>query len=227
MSIDFDGVTEQIDYGTSINPTPNTTEFTAMSWFKVVSDVQGMILSKSDASSSNRQFFIFYQFSSKKIGIRSGGGSALILSTTLVNDGEWHHAVLRNHDNAPFEYELFIDGVSEGFGITGTETSAAPVRIATRGVSPTFDNFWGNPVDDARFYDRALNAAEILEIYNARGGDNIVDGLKLRASIADGAPGTTTTGKDFGPDSLVATVVGTPTNEESILTRGRRRVQVS
>ena len=80
-------------------------------------------------------------------------------------------------------------------------------------------------MDDCRVYDRALSAAEILNIFQAQGRDGIIDGLQFQV-VADGAPGSAAGGTDIGPNAFTPSVSSVPSNEESILTLGRGQVQV-
>src|SRR4029077_2541301 len=79
----------------------------------------------------------------------------------------WHHFVL-TFDNSSKNLKLYIDGVLKG---TTTASSSivwsglgSQTRLGTHGNTRTDLDLTGK-LDDARVYDYALSAAEVLDLY--------------------------------------------------------------
>ncbi len=81
-------------------------------------------------------------------------------SSTFVADGNWHHAVVV-HDGTAYSYQLYVDGVPDGFTYqTGTDQGANlwDVTIATGFLAA------GN-VDEVAYWNQALTAAQVATVY--------------------------------------------------------------
>ena len=89
--------------------------------------------------------------------------------TSGVADFNWHHyAVIASHGAA--NPELYIDGVarpvefSEGAATVNLYPSSRPLHIGAQ-VSPGYNYYGNNMLDDLRIYNRALAAAEVSYLY--------------------------------------------------------------
>ena len=81
-------------------------------------------------------------------------------STTLVNDGLWHHIIVtRNSGGA----KLYVDKVLEDSAATSINVPASSMRIGSDQSCGTYLN---GSVDDVRVYNRALSSAEAQNLYN-------------------------------------------------------------
>jgi hypothetical protein len=81
-------------------------------------------------------------------------------SVSFVADGNWHHAVVV-HDGTAFSYQLYVDGVPDGFSYqTGTDQGGNTwdVTIANAFLAA------GN-VDEMAYWDQALTAAQVATVY--------------------------------------------------------------
>ena len=87
-------------------------------------------------------------------------------STTIVNDDEWH---LLTFTRAGSLGTTYVDGVAEN---TYTTTPAFSFSLDDRwSIGQEWDgggpsNFLTDDVDDVRFYDVALSAAQVLDLFN-------------------------------------------------------------
>lgn len=86
-------------------------------------------------------------------------------STSAITPGVWTHvACVRNAGT----WQLYINGVADG-GTIGNGPNS-PSTNTTIGASKTSGgvagSFFGGLMDDVRFYERALSAAEIAALYN-------------------------------------------------------------
>lgn len=154
-------------------------EFTLSAWFRTTT--QGAILSKAVDNFGQRQFYIFTaagRFWGVVGGVQSFG------ATAGVNDGEWHHGVLVNFDDAgTMRYALYLDGAVDGVFDTGPATNGADVMIGARRVSGNSGVGFqmDGEIDEVAIFDRALSPAEVSSLYN-------VGAARLRTFPADRPP---------------------------------------
>ncbi len=94
------------------------------------------------------------------------GGTNTDVSAANVVDGQWHHFVLvRLGSNVKLYYDNTVSRDSTN--------SAWNVALGTNGISfggRSSGNYYDGTLDDIRIYARALTAAEISALYNARSG---------------------------------------------------------
>ena len=95
-----------------------------------------------------------------KIGCTGDVGVSEVLSTTDVfGDGQWHHIV---YTLTAGSQVLYVDGVQEGAGTPSIDTATGAFQVAAR----TFNSArYKGLVDDVRFYNRVLSAAEAKQLY--------------------------------------------------------------
>jgi hypothetical protein len=96
----------------------------------------------------------------------SGGG---IFGNTNLNDDQWHHIAVVQNGPTLGDVTLYVDGVAEtpgfngsGAGLAINSTADTAAQLAAIGGSPhaTNYNFLGS-IDDVRFYNHPLTAAEV------------------------------------------------------------------
>ena len=95
-------------------------------------------------------------------------GSTFFVSTTSVDDGNWHHvsAVL----NIP-SLRVYVDGVDVG-GLNNAPNNNIPsanrfVRIGSMTIAGSSDRFFDGDIAEARIYNRALSSTEVSQNFNA------------------------------------------------------------
>ena len=98
-----------------------------------------------------------------KVVNTSGGSSGNLVSTTLVNDSNWHHAVVTADGT---NVNIYIDGKYENQGALSGDVDDDNVRT-TIGSYSTLVNYFNGTIDEVKIYNRALSAEEILNNYNA------------------------------------------------------------
>ncbi len=161
-----------------------------------------------------------------ELRVFAGGSFASHTGTLGVPTGSWTH-ICAVYDGV--DMRVFFNGVQDG-GTTAKagviRVGAAPVWIGGMPTTPS-DRPWDGDIDDARIYQRALSAEEILTIFTARGTDGIVDGLLSRYHLNEQPPGTVAPVtanfvKDVGPSKNDGDAVGGPIYSDSIL-RFRRK----
>ena len=85
-----------------------------------------------------------------------------IAGTVLINDGKWHHVVAQFNGTA---ISVYTDGKydnSKAKTTTPTSNNNLKVRI---GNLPGYTDYFNGSIEDVCIYNRALSAAEILQLY--------------------------------------------------------------
>jgi concanavalin A-like lectin/glucanase superfamily protein len=155
-----------ITIGSAPDPNLNNLQFgiSLAAWVKV-SDIQGwhpIIIAKGNNSwqmglsteDPVGRLYVSYE----------GTEGTSVYSTTLLNDGYWHH-VVGVYDGA-MSY-VYVDGRLEGSSErTGLiDINDLPVTIGARATSATeVERSWNGLIDDVRVYDYGISAAEVLEL---------------------------------------------------------------
>ena len=154
--------------------------------------------------------------------------------TSTISLNAWHHcAVTFDKDNINNTPILYHNGLSVTVSTLDSPSgsydsdAASSLVLGARGVLVIDREFTGS-IEDVRMYDRILNPAEILTIYNSRGIDNILSGLVTRWPLIREAVGTVASGAgsvfDISGNNVHATPVGSPTYAESIVRLVRRLI---
>ncbi len=116
----------------------------------------------------------------------SGGGS--FYSTVRVDDDKWHHVAFVYNQSAGGTDTFYVDGVARGSVVHGNAWSWPAGQQIELGRS--HDAYWykyNGLLDETRFYNTALSAAQIASIYN--GADENVDAVDVGLSVAASLPG--------------------------------------
>ena len=126
---------------------------------------------------------------------QSTGPGLDAVSTTTVNDGEWHHMVAVHNDAGLTR--IFVDGIPDEHSLGSTPISEVGVHLLVGGlyVGSTPTGYFNGFVDDVQIYDVALSCREIEAIYQNPGmpvefaaadlnGDGSVDGADLGLLLA-------------------------------------------
>jgi hypothetical protein len=96
-------------------------------------------------------------------------------SSNTINDNKWHHlaGIMRRNDVKGIV--LYIDGIEQyGHGnptlLTSSLDNNYPFMIGTVRDSYGHDSYYFNGlIDDIRFYNRALSASEVQQLYQSQG----------------------------------------------------------
>ncbi|KKL97978.1 hypothetical protein LCGC14_1829030 [marine sediment metagenome] len=207
-------------------------EFTLMAWINPDSFPEDpRIIAKATGTASAGNFWALLVDGPTVLEVRVnvGAGAGVFNShqgITVPPTGVWQH-VAGVYDGSTLR--VYLDGVQDG----GTSAVLGTIRTGSQdvwlGANPNTasDRPWDGDIDDARIYDRALTAEEILTIFTARGTDGIVDGLLSRYQLNEQPPGTVVPVtadfvKDAGPSKNDGDAVGGPIYSDSIL-RFRRK----
>jgi Concanavalin A-like lectin/glucanases superfamily len=86
-------------------------------------------------------------------------------SAFTINTATWYHVgIIRDTGTS----QLYVNGVAKGSTIANAPNSGNDYVSIGAGVNSagTLNGFLNCKVDDARFYERAITGAEILQLYN-------------------------------------------------------------
>ncbi len=186
-SIVFNGTSTVVPIGTPLGV--GTTEYTLEAWVYATNTSS----SHNIISSSNNVFFI----SSGTLYGGVGGNYTLVSSASFPTN-VWKHVALTFNDSTN-TMTLYINGsaVNQNTSVTQSFTGGETFRIGSHvsGGSPV--SFWNGRIAQARIYNTALSAANILTNFNATKGGYLVTttSLALYYDPTDTAsyPGTGTT----------------------------------
>jgi hypothetical protein len=149
----------------SLNP---TTAMTASAWVYITPGSLGTnhrrILQKGNGDDQYRLTFE----EPLKFGVKVGG-TMRDVAITEPSTGAWH-MVTGTYDGA--NIKIYIDGtLANSVAQTGNiSTTTDPLYIASKNNGNiASDDFMGT-MDDVRIYSRALSAADVTQLYNARNG---------------------------------------------------------
>jgi uncharacterized repeat protein (TIGR03806 family) len=144
-----------------------------------------------------------------KFGFGIGNPDTTILSTSAINDGQWHHLVAtRNAFNG--QMKVYVDGVLQaiGTGATAARTGSPFLRIASiqTGVAP---GFLASTLDDVRLYNYVLTSTQIGSFVNTAPALTAISNRVILAgrtlSITNSA-----TDPEAPPQILTYSLVGPP-----------------
>lgn len=235
MALNFnDANSERVDIGNPSVLNFGSGDLTIMAWVNTTApnNHRGNVIGKGSGFAGGKRYRLHFDNKGGSIQVEiddDNPDKILLISATVQNDGNWHHAVgVRDGNNL----RLYIDGAEDAnspVDITGygdlDNTRPAQLGSSIDEPSGDFIEFWDGDIDDGRYYGRALSPAEIATIFASKGHDGIVDDLRARFTFMEKAPGVTASGsdvKDIGPNSLATTSINTPTYSEGELAFRRR-----
>lgn len=145
----------------------------SISLWRKTSGPAGMWIAKGDDSSPYKGLQ-FYGAGNVVVQAISAPGSAATFSTgTGLDDGAWHHVVLTKAAGASVsggDWHIYVDGVDQTLtpsqdNLTGSILTTFPFLVGEWGsVNPYPFN---GSLDEVAVYDKALNSAEVLWLFNA------------------------------------------------------------
>ncbi|HLO44710.1 MAG TPA: LamG-like jellyroll fold domain-containing protein [Leadbetterella sp.] len=180
VALNFDGVDDYVSIPNVVNDFSTITDFTVTCWIKPdvsqpssannpdENDIISKWAGQGSGTNNNYPFVIRYLNMTQSniarrgrilVGQWDGTNFTTIVSTTAVNDGQWHHvAFVRQLET----FKLFIDGVQEGGDVvdnaTGSVNNTTQLQIGRRGNG---QNYFRGEIDEVRIWRVAKNATDI------------------------------------------------------------------
>ena len=161
----FDGVDDYLD-GPAFDFAGNGI-FTFSLWARTTT-IFGDDCYFSVHGSTNNTYAMLTNSNGKVRVVFRNSTSNIATSTSLVNDGDWHHIVGMGDGST---VKIFIDGVLEG---TATITASAFTPTGSRiGSRNSFNpEYYPGDMADVRIFNRPLTNVEVSDLY-ARGENNL------------------------------------------------------
>ena len=158
-SILLDGIDDYVDIGSPASL--NLSTITISAWIKTTND--GSIVSSDDQSLGRR--FIFQILISGELRFYYWNTSSAvknIVSTTTLNDGNWHHVMAINNGT---DLKLYINGTLDNSSLDGGNIKSypsTPIHIGDRSYVASRNPFNGS-IDEVAIWssDQSTNASAI------------------------------------------------------------------
>ncbi|MFC1644921.1 LamG domain-containing protein [Patescibacteria group bacterium] len=181
-ALSFDGSAEYIDVGDndifSFGNGSVDTSFTFSVW--VYHDDGGLVITKSQSlglDSWNREYLFWITTSEHKLKMRlydNGGNTdyiGIVSDNTIGTDG-WYHIVGIYDGTGAGGLKFYVNGtlfssVNDSLGsYTAMANTSSPTEIGRQRNDPLGHTYFDGSIDEVRIYRRALDATEILNLYN-------------------------------------------------------------
>ena len=95
----------------------------------------------------------------------TGNPDSTIVSTTSINDGQWHQCVA-TREQATGTLKIYVDGAIQGTGAGGTNSLMAASNLRF-GSLQTGTGFFAGSLDEIKLYGRALGNNEVAALYDS------------------------------------------------------------
>ncbi len=162
-SIELDGIDDYVDIG-SPSVLSSVTTMSISCWFKTTAS-SGVLVGADDQSLGRRFLLQVNSSKARFLYFNSSVQFYFAISTTSVDDGNWHNVVSVLDGTS---IKVYLDGVLEGTN-TGTGNMKAstltPINIGQRSYATSKNNFQGN-IDETSIFNTALTQTNVTDIYN-------------------------------------------------------------
>lgn len=99
-------------------------------------------------------------------GFGIGNPDMTIISTNIINDGQWHH-LAAVWDNLNGQMQLYVDGGLQASAVGPTASRTGPASLRLGSIQAGYPaGFLAGTIDDVKLFGRALSAAEIVGTMN-------------------------------------------------------------
>lgn len=180
LAATFDGTTGSVAIPASIE-----TNFSVAFWMKTTAIggtgqwYNGMGLVDGEVPGVQNDFGV--ALVGTKIGFGVGNPDSTLLSTSSVNDGNWHH-VVATRNNISGALQIYLDGVlnASGTGVAGARSALVTMHLGS--VSGT-TGFYNGSLDEVRLYNTVLGQTEISRLASV--GTSAVANYKFDGNAQD------------------------------------------
>ncbi len=179
-ALNFDGTNDYVNIPNNASQQISTNQITLAAWIKLDTNIVGTqkrIICKQQSSGNSWGLELFgsgYGATGNQVAFHDSDGSSSwrnCVSPTLLNINQWYHIAVT--DNAG-QIKIYINGqldssFTNGYGIPSNIN--APIAI---GSTDPADNafYFDGVIDDVMFYNDALTADEIHQLYTGVMGNN-------------------------------------------------------
>lgn len=175
----FDGAEDYIafrdDSGVEVDSTPLSllnieTSMAVSVWFRTNTLTGGddnlrYIVSKEGANSSGTSFILRLNTSTDKLEFYLGGTSYVGVSSGVLSQNTWYHAVATWDGMTMYLYinETQVGNITKS---DETGTTSIPVRVGSLNVGDGNARNWSGEIDELRIYNLHLNSDNVKDLYN-------------------------------------------------------------
>ncbi len=167
FAMNFDGTDDQIEFAIP-SSYPKSTPLTLSAWVRQSTSHTGGIVDIGGENGIDVHCFALVVVSGKAWAIAQNSTNYQAISATTLSNNIWYY--LTAVFNSATDRQIYVNGVSENTNTTSIAPNPAFFqrgRIGQRSANGTDQNFSGQ-LDDIRIYNRALSAAEIRALFNAK-----------------------------------------------------------
>ncbi|MCA9062476.1 MAG: hypothetical protein KDA96_05440, partial [Planctomycetaceae bacterium] len=174
LALSFDGTGDFVDIPSAPELQLSSGDFTIEGWINPVSTNDGnvyTIIDKSADAATSVDYRLAID-SDGRLRLDVGGVAAPIHSTSAISAGEWTHVAVSQNQSTG-DIRVYVGGRIETTSAVGASASSADNLLigARRNSASVTDDYFNGLIDDVGVYSRALDAAEVLAIANAPGGN--------------------------------------------------------
>ena len=148
------------------------TEYSVSVWFNGTPNAYAGEIFSDYADESFTSYIYINASGYLQVEVRMNTSPTNIISSAVVNDGEWHHVVY-TYKNSTSTIKMYLDGSLVG---SGTIPSSAYNSSSGSNVKITFGSVWYPPtssysnglngvIDHARIFDRVVTSSEVTTLY--------------------------------------------------------------
>ena len=178
-SLQFNGISQYVDFGNSTGNFERTKSFSVELWFKTANTGQQIILSKMQPTGDYTGWEIYYDgTSTNKIyfdlsSIAITNHIRVFCSPSVVADNNWHHLIITyDGSSTATGVKFYFDGSPKVTGITydtltGSILTSTPFQLSGRG-----NGAMGivGLLDEVVIYDGVLTSNKVTSRYNSGAG---------------------------------------------------------
>lgn len=164
-SYDFDGTNDTINLGTD-SDFRFTTSFSISMWVDADATFSASLVDNYNAGNAEG-YFVHITSGVVELWCEGASQESVYGATSLEGAG-WTHVVVTYDGSA---LRVYIDGSSDATPVSysGTITYSSSCVIGGGGLDSSIDHFDGQ-IDEIGFWDEALSASEVTELYNSGAG---------------------------------------------------------
>jgi len=165
-SLSFDGSDEYLDCGASSVLDFSNGDFSVGCWLKSTTSSRETVVSKYVTASPDGWYIDILATGYAQVGFHEDATTYILRpSSSIVNDGSWHHIVLV-YDSGTVN--CYKDGsLNNGTAVTNNSAtdsdSSSSLNIGKIGYSGS--GYFSGSVDEVKVYNRALSLPEVLKNY--------------------------------------------------------------
>jgi hypothetical protein len=163
--LDFDGVNDYLVLDSPLLPFSSADDaWTIETWFKTTTNEHDVIFAQYNQYINDRMVISVNNTTQNKVTFWKFSGGEVVVSSTDINDGNWHHVAVVKEGSGTNQTHLYLDGILEDSGTDPTPMINVPVEIGR--ITNTDDKrYFPGQLDEMRIWHKALTATEIANIY--------------------------------------------------------------